>query len=60
MTADCRDDKDNIVGKMLGRQFSFAPTEWQIQLFKLTYGCALWRHSYQYSNRKLAASYSIE
>ena len=40
MTADCRDDKDikkqfmrqNIVGNMLVRKFSFAPIEAKIQL----------------------------
>ena len=57
MTADCRDDKDikkqfmrqNSVGNMLIRKFSFAPIEAKIQLFKSycypIYGCALWRHS---------------
>ena len=42
MTADCRDDKDikkqfmrqNAVGNMLVRKFSFAPIEEKIQLFK--------------------------
>ena len=41
MTADCRDDKDikkqfgrqNTVGNMLERKFSFAPIEAKIQLF---------------------------
>ena len=70
MTADCRDDKDikkqlrrqNAVGNMLVRKFSYAPIEAKIQLFK-SYcypicGCALWRHSYQNSIRKLTVSYS--
>ena len=54
ITADCWDDKDvekqfrrqNAVGNMLVRKFSFAPMETKIQLFKsycyLIYGCALW------------------
>ena len=54
MTADCRDDKDikkqftrqNVVGNMLVRKFSFSPIEAKIQLFKWycypIYGCALW------------------
>ena len=70
MTADCRDDKDikkqfrrqNAVGNMLVRKFSFAPIEAKIQLFKSycnrIYGCALWRHSFQNSIRKLTVSYS--
>ena len=70
ITADCRDDKDvvkqfrrqNAVGNMLGRKFSFAPKEAKIQLFKSycypIYGCVLWRHSYQNSIRKLTVSYS--
>ena len=53
MTADCRDDKDikkqfrrqNAVGTMLVRKFSFAPIEAKIQLLKSycnpIYGCAL-------------------
>ena len=56
MTADCRDDKDivkqfmrqNAVGNMLVKKFSFAYIEGKIQLFKSycypIYGCALWRH----------------
>ena len=57
MTADCQDDKDikkqfrrqNTVGNMLVRKFSFAPMDSKIRLFK-SYcypidGCALWRHS---------------
>ena len=63
MTTDYRDDKDiktqfrrqNAVGNMLIRKFSFAPIEAKIQLFKSycnpIYGCALWRHSYQNSIR---------
>ena len=43
LTADCRDDKDikkqfrrqNAVGNMLVRKFSFAPIEAKLQLFKL-------------------------
>ena len=70
MTADCRDDKDikkqfmrqNAVGNMLARKFSFAPVEAKIQLFKSycyhIFGFALWRHSYQISIRKLTVSYS--
>ena len=70
MTADCRDDKDikkqfrrqNAVGNMLVRKFSFAPIEGKSQLFKSycypIYGCALWRHSFQNSIRKLTVSYS--
>ena len=70
LIADCRDDKDikkqfrrqNAVGNMLVRKFSFAPIEAKIQLFKsycyLVYGCALWRHSFQNSIRKLTVSYS--
>ena len=53
MTADCWDDiyikkqfrRQNAVGNMLVRKFSFAPTEAKIQLFKSycypIYGCAL-------------------
>ena len=70
MTADCRDDKDikkqfrrqNAVGGMLVRKFSFAPIVAKIQLFKSycypIYGGALWRHSFQNSSRKLTVSYS--
>ena len=70
MTADCRDDMDikkqfsrqNAVGNMLVRKFSFAPIEAKIQLFRSycypIYGCALWRHSYQNSIRKLTVCYS--
>ena len=70
MTADCRDDKNikkqfmrqNAVGKMLVRKFSFAPIEVKIQLFKSycypIYGCVLGRHSYQNSIRKLTVSFS--
>ena len=68
MTADCRDDKDikkqfsrqNAVGNMLVRKFSFVPIEPKIQLFKsdrcTIYGCALWNHSFQNSIRKLTVS----
>ena len=70
MSADCRDDKDikkqlrrqNVVGNMLVRKFSFAPIEAKIQLFKSycypIYGRALWRQSYQNSIRNLAVIYS--
>ena len=70
MTADCRDDKEikkqfmrkNAVGNMLVRKFSFAPSKAKIPLFKSycypNYGCALWRHSYQNSIRKLTVSFS--
>ena len=70
MTADCRDDKDikkqlmrqNAVGNMLVRKFSFAPIEAKIQLFKSycypIYGCALWRHSCKNSIRKLTVNFS--
>ena len=69
MTADCRDDKDikkqfrrqNAVGNMLVRKFSFAPIEAKIQLFVILlpiYGCALWHHSFQNSIRELTVHYS--
>ena len=70
MTADCRDDKNikkqimrqNAVGNMVVRKCSFAPIEAKIYLFKPycypIYGCALWRHSYQNSIRKLTVSFS--
>ena len=70
MTVDYRDDKDikkqfrrqDAVGNMLVRKFSFAPMEAKIQLFKSycypIYGCALWRHSYQHYMRKLTVSNS--
>ena len=70
MTADCRDDKDikkqlrrqNAVGNMLVRKFWFYPIEAKIKLFKSycypIYGCALWRHSFENSIRKLIVSYS--
>ena len=52
----------NAVGNMLVRKFSFAPIGAKIQLFKSycypIYGCALWRHSYQNSIRKLTVSFS--
>ena len=69
MTADCRDNKNikkqfrrkNTVGNMLVRKLSFAPIEEKIKLFKWycypIYGCALWRHSFQNSIRKLTVSY---
>ena len=47
---------------MLVRKFSFAPMQAKIELFNSycypIYGCALWRHSYQNSIRKLTVSYS--
>ena len=64
------DDKDikkqfrrqNAVGCMLVRKFSFAPIVAKIQLFKSycypIYRCALRRHSFQNSIRKLTVSYS--
>ena len=70
MTPDCRDDKDikkqfrrqNAVGNMLIREFSFVPIEAKIELFKSycypIYGCSLWRHSFQKSILKLTVSYS--
>ena len=70
MTADSRDDRNikkqfrrqNAVGNMQVRKISFAPIEAKIQLFKSyyypIYGCALWRHSFQNSIRKLTVSYS--
>ena len=70
MTADCRDDNDikkqfrrqNAVGNMLVRKFSFAPIYAKIQLFKSycypIYGCALWRHSFENSMRKHTVNYS--
>ena len=70
MTADCRDKKDikkqfgrqNAVGNMLVIKFSSASVEAKFQLFKSycypIYGCALWRHSYQNSIRKLIVMYS--
>ena len=69
MTANCQDVNDvrkqfirqNAVGNMLVIKFSFAPIEANIQLFKSycypIYGCALWRHSYPNSIRKLTVSY---
>ena len=54
--------RQNAVGNMLVRKFSFAPIEVKIQLFKSNcypiYGCALWHHSFQNSIRKLTVSYS--
>ena len=54
--------RQNAVGNILVRKFSFAPIEAKIQLFKLycyrIYGCKLWRHSFQNSIRKLTISYS--
>ena len=49
-------------GQYADQEFSFAPIEAKIHLFKSycypIYGCALWRHSFQNSNRKLTVSYS--
>ena len=54
--------KQNAVGNMLVRNFSFAHIEAKIQLFKSycypIYGCALWRHSCLNSVRKLTVSFS--
>ena len=54
--------RQNAVGNMLVRMFSFPPIEAKIQLFMSycypIYGCALWRHSYQNSIRKLTVSFS--
>ena len=70
MTADFRDDKDiekrfmrqNAVGNMMVKKFSFAPIEVNLQLYNSycypIYGCALWRHSYQNSIRKLTVRFS--
>ena len=70
MTTDSRDDnyikkqfrRQNAVGNMLVRKFSFVPIEAKIQLFKSycypIYGCALWHHSFQNFIRKLTVSYS--
>ena len=72
MTADCRDDNDikkqfikqNEVGNMLVRKFSFLHIESKLQLFKSycypIYGCALWSHWYQniHCIRKVTVSYS--
>ena len=70
MTADCRDHKDikkqfmrqNAVGNMLVRKFSFALIEAKILLFKSycypIYGCGLRHHSYKNSIRKLTVSFS--
>ena len=69
MTADCRAYKDikkqlrrqNVVSNMLVRKFSCVRIEAKIQLFKSycypIYWCALWRHSFQNSIRKLTVSY---
>ena len=70
MTADSRDGKDikkqfmrqNAVGNMLVRKLSFTLIEAKLQLFKSycypIYGCALWRHSYQYTIRIFTVSFS--
>ena len=70
ISSDCKDDKDvckqfrrqNAVGNMLIRKFSFAPTEAKIQLFKShcypIYGNSLWGNAFQYSLRKLTVSYN--
>ena len=54
--------RQNAVGYILARKFSFAPIEAKIQLFKSycypIYGCAHWRHAYQNSIRKLTVSFS--
>jgi hypothetical protein len=70
VSADCTDDKDvakqtrrqNAVGNMLIRKFSFAPKEAKIQLFKTycypIYCNALWKDFRQYNVRKLTVSYN--
>ena len=70
VTADCTDNKDidkqtrrqNAVGNMLIRKFSFAPTEAKIQLFKSycypIYCNALWSKYFQYNVDKLTVSYN--
>ena len=54
--------RQNSVGNMLVRKFSFAPFEAKIKLLKSyclpIYGCALWHHSYQNWIRKFTDSYS--
>ena len=54
--------RQNAVGNMLVRKFSFAPIEAKIQLFKSycypIYGCALWHQSFQNSIRKFTVGYS--
>ena len=49
--------RQNAVGNMLVRKFSFATIEAKIQLFK-SYCHPIWRHSYQNSLRKLVVSFS--
>ena len=53
--------RQNALGNMLVRKFSFALFEVKIKLFKSycypIYGCANWRHSHQNSIRKLTVSY---
>ena len=50
------------MGNILVRKFSFANIEANNQVFKSycypIYGCALWRHSFQNSIRKLTVSFS--
>jgi hypothetical protein len=70
ITADCTDNKDiakqtrrqNAVGNMLIRKFSFASKEVKIQLFKSycypIYCNALWKDLFHYSVRKLNVSYN--
>ena len=69
MTADCTVEdikkqfrRQDAVGSMLVRKFSFAYIEAKIKLFKSycypIYGCALWCHSLQNSIIKLTVSYS--
>ena len=54
--------RQNAVGNMLVRKFSFAPIEAKIQLFKSycypIYGRARWHHLYQNSIRKLTVSFN--
>jgi hypothetical protein len=70
LTADCTDDKDiakqlrrqNAVGNMIIRKFSFAPEAAKIQLFKSycypIYCNALWKQYFKYSVKKLTVSYN--
>lgn len=70
ISSDGRDDKDilkqfrrqNAVGNMIIRKFSFAPLEAKVQLFKShcypVYCNALWRNNFQYTLHRLEVSYS--
>ena len=54
--------RQNAVGNLLVRKFSFAPTEAKIQFFKSycypIYRFAIWRRSYQNFIRKLTLGFS--